>query len=302
VTVGDWVTEAFEDSRPRLRAIAYRMLGGSAEADDAVQEAWLRLRRSDPSSIDNFSGWLTTVVARICLDALRSRRAHPEEAVGADVAGGHATADGPERDAELADALGPALVVVLETLTPGERLAFVLHDLFDVPFDEIAAILGRSPAAARQLASRARRRVRGAGREPLHVPPATPSARWRQRRVVEAFLAASRSGDFEALLSVLDPDVVLRADPVAVATASRRAGTGAPPLEDQLRGADAIARVFAGRAGAAQPALIDGVPGAVWAPDGRPRSVFRFETDGGRIVAIEILYDPRLIRSLEIEL
>src|SRR5579872_5356011 len=218
----EWLAERFEENRAHLRSVAYRMLGSAAEADDAVQEAWLRLSRTDTSEVTNLGGWLTTVVARVSLDMLRSRESRREEPVGQelpDIPGG----TDPEREALLADAVGPALLVVLETLGPAERLAFVLHDLFAVPFEEIAPIVGRSPAAARQLASRARRRVQGA--------PAVEAGHARQRAVVDAFLTAARSGDFEALLEVLDPDVVVRFDPKATMP-------GSPP---EVRGAAAVA-------------------------------------------------------------
>src|SRR5213593_1837753 len=227
----------------------------------ACAPAWLRLSRSDTSGVENLRGWLTTIVARVCLDLLRSRKARPEEPLGAHVPEPIASSqDGadPERETLLADSVGLALLVVLETLSPPERVAFVLHDLFDLSFDEIAPILGRSPPAARQLASRARRRVQGA--------TAGDADRTRQRALVDAFLAASRGGDFAALLAVLDPDVVLRADPAAV-----RAGASS-----EVRGAAAVAKTFSGRARAAQPALVNGAAGAVWAPGGRPRVVFGF--------------------------
>lgn len=270
---------AFEQHRGHLRAVAYRMLGSHSEAEDAVQEAWLRLHRSDTDDVLNLGGWLTTVVSRICLDHLRSRKARREEALDA---GPLPPADaGFERDTVLADAVGPALLVVLDTLDPAERLAFVLHDLFGVPFEEVARIVDRSPAAARQLASRARRRVQGAD-----VPCADVSVR---RRIVDAFLAASREGDFGALLAVLDPDVVLRADAAAVA-----AGAVA-----EVRGASAVAETFKGRARGAQPALLDGVPGAVWAAGGQVRAAFLFRFDGDRVAGIEIVMDPETIASME---
>jgi RNA polymerase sigma factor (sigma-70 family) len=281
----DWMAERFQAHRAHLRAVAYRMLGSVSEADDAVQEAWLRLSRADTSGVDNLGGWLTTVVARVCLNMLQSRRSRREEPIGAHLpepaAGGEGGVD-PEDEALLAEGVGLALLVVLDTLTPGERLAFVLHDLFDVPFEEVAAIVGRSPAATRQLASRARRRVQGS------APPDTDQA--RQRAVVDAFLAASRDGDFDALLAVLDPDVVLRADLAAV-----RMG-----VSGEVRGAAAVAGTFAGRARAARPALVDGVPAAVWAPGGRPRVVLGFTITGGRIVGIDILADPERLRQLDL--
>lgn len=300
LTVGEWVAEQFEESRPRLRAIANRMLGSSTDADDAVQEVWLRLCRAGPEGIDNLGGWLTTVVSRVCLDMLRARQSRREEPMGADlpeavVAGGQ---DGrPEQDLLLADSIGPALVVVLDSLEPHERLAFVLHDLFGVPFAEIAPMVGRSPAATRQLASRARRRLQGqSGADPHAAKPLDP----RRTAAVDAFLAASREGDFEALLALLDPEVVLRSDPVAVRSAAARRGRGAPPLSDEIKGCDAVARVFAGRAGAAQAALVDGIPGAVWAPGGRARIAFVMRWREGKIVEIEMVADPRRVRSLEL--
>jgi RNA polymerase sigma-70 factor (ECF subfamily) len=281
----DWLAERFEAHRAHLRAVAYRMLGSTGEADDAVQEAWLRLSRTDTSDVGNLGGWLTTVVARVCLNMLQSRRSRLEHPIGVHVAepaaGGQDGVD-PEDEALLAEGVGLALLVVLDTLTPAERLAFVLHDLFDVPFEEVAAVVGRSPAAARQLASRARRRVQGS------APPDTDLA--RQRAVVDAFLAASRGGDFDALLAVLDPEVVLRADPAAV-----RMG-----VTTEVRGAAAVAETFAGRARAARPALVDGVPAAVWAPGGRPRVVFGFAIADGRIVGIDVLADPERLRQLDV--
>jgi RNA polymerase sigma factor (sigma-70 family) len=281
----DWLAERFQAHRTHLRAVAYRMLGSRSEADDAVQEAWLRLSRADTRGVENLGGWLTTVVARVCLNMLQSRRSRREEPIGghvADPVAGHRDGVDPEDQALLAEGVGLALLVVLDTLTPAERLAFVLHDMFDVPFEEVAAIVGRSPAAARQLASRARRRVRGA------APPDTDVT--RQRAVVDAFLAASRGGDFDALLAVLDPEVVLRADDAAVRVGVSRV----------LRGAAAVAGTFAGRARAARPALVDGVPGAVWAPGGQPRVVFGFTIAEGRIVAIDVLADPERLRQLDL--
>ncbi len=285
----DWVTEAFEQSRPRLRAVAYRMLGSTADADDAVQETWLRLHRADPAAIENFQGWLTTVVARICLDALRGRRAQPEP----DLEDG--TDESADQDVLLADSIGPALMVLLDRLAPAERLAFVLHDLFAVPFDEIAPVVGRSPAATRQLASRARRRVQGGGGGEALPGPGT---RQRQQQVVDAFFAAARGGDFASLLAVLDPDVVVRADRVAVDLAARRAagagaaGGGPRRLEGEVHGAEAAAQLFAGWARGAQSAVVDGRAGAVWAPGGHVRSVFVLHVVGDRIVTIDVIADP----------
>src|SRR2546426_4921669 len=252
-----WLATRFEENRTHLKAVAYRMLGSVSEAEDAVQDAWLRLSRSDTSGVENLDGWLTTIVARVCLDMLRSRKSRREEPLGAqapEMIVSREEGVDPEREALLADSVGLALLVVLETLAPAERVAFVLHDMFDLPFDEIAPIVGRSPTAARQLASRARRRAQGAA---LVSEPALP----RQRKVVDAFLAASRGGDFEALLAVLDPEVVLRADRAAVQIGA----------SGEVRGAAAVARTFAGRAKEAQPALIDGAAGLVGAPGGRPR-------------------------------
>src|SRR2546422_2191991 len=254
----EWQAERFEENRTHLRAVAYRMLGSLSEADDAVQEAWFRLSRSDTSAVENLRGWLTTVVARVCLDMLRSRKSRREEPLDAHVPEppemitSREDALDPEHEALLADSVGLALLVVLETLAPAERVAFVLHDMFDLPFDEIAPIVGRSATAARQLASRARRRVQGAAT----VPDADLR---RQREVVDAFLAASRGGDFDALLAVLDPDVVLRADRAAVQASEVRQGRGAPKLASEGRGAAAGAETFQGRAAAAQPAFVNGI-------------------------------------------
>jgi RNA polymerase sigma-70 factor (ECF subfamily) len=281
----DWLAEQFEASRPHLRSVAFRILGSSIEADDAVQESWLRLQRSDTSDVGNLTGWLTTVVGRVCLDMLRARKSRREEPIPSEapVAPGSAV-DGsdPEKQALLADSVGTALLVVLDSLSPSERLAFVLHDMFAVPFDEVAGVIGTSPAAARQLASRARRRVRGG--QPTE--PADPS---RQREVVAAFLAASQNGDFDALLRLLDPDVTMHADLVAV-------GTGAP---EDVRGALAVAQTFVGRARAARLALVDGVPGWVWSRQGRPAMVFTFTVETDRVVHIELIADPHRLDALE---
>jgi RNA polymerase sigma-70 factor (ECF subfamily) len=282
----DWLAEQFEENRAHLRAVAYRMLGSPSEADDAVQESWIRLSRSGASGVANLGGWLTTVVARVCLDMLRARKSRREEPLGPHVPEPIVSReDGtdPEHEVLLAESVGLALLVVLETLAPAERVAFVLHDLFAVPFDEIAPIVGRSPAAARQLASRARRRVQG--RATLAGADLT-----RQREVVDAFLAASREGRFDALLAMLDPDVVLRADPAAVP----------PGAAAEVRGAAAVAGTFSGRARAAQPALVNGAAGAVWAPGGRPRVVFGFTISHGKIVAIDLLADPDRLRQLDV--
>ncbi len=284
----DWLTEQFEASRPRLHAVAYRMLGSHAEADDAVQEAWLRLARADRSGVENLGGWLTTVVARVCLDGLRSRTSRREEPTGAhplEAAGGMAQEDGPEHQVLVGDSVGAALLVVLDLLAPAERVAFVLHDVFAVPFDEIGEIVGRSPEAARQLASRARRRVRGTDAAP-EVDPV------RQRSVVDAFLAAARSGDFDGLLALLDPDVVLRPDAAAVRMGSLR----------ETRGATEVATALSGGASSARVALVDGAAGLVWAPGGRTRGVVAFTIVDGRIVEIEVTGDPERLELLEIVL
>jgi RNA polymerase sigma factor (sigma-70 family) len=278
-----FLAEKFEASRGRLRAVAYRMLGSTLEVDDAVQETWLRLSRSDTSAVENLGGWLTTVVARVCLDMLRSRKSRREEPIGPDVPE-PATSDAHEHDADMADSVGAALLVVLETLAPAERLAFVLHDMFAVPFEEIAPIVGRSQAAARQLASRARRRVQGT--------PAVPDADiGRQRQIVDAFLAASRGGDFEGLLAVLDPEVVFRAD-----DAAQRLGSLA-----EIRGAAAVAETFKGRARAAKPALVDGAPALAVILGGQLRVVVRLTIAGDRITAVEAVADPERLGRFDIE-
>lgn len=287
----DVLAARFEGQRGRLRAVAYRMLGSLTEAEDAVQEAWLRLARSEVDTIDNLDGWLTTVVARVCLDQLRSRKSRREESLDVrvpdPVVSPESGAD-PEQQALLADSVGLALLVVLELLTPAERLAFVLHDMFGVPFDEIATIVDRSPDAAKQLASRARRRVRGASTV-AEVEPA------RQREVVNAFLAAARGGDFDGLLAVLAPDVVLRAD----------AGAGLGFATSRvLHGAHAVASgatTFARMAPLARPALINGAPGAVAVLDGRVLSVAAFTVVDDRIVEIDILADPERLAALNLD-
>ncbi len=284
----DLLAQQFEEHRGHLRAVAYRMLGSASEADDAVQEAWLRLSRSDSGEIANLGGWLTTVVARVCLDLLRSHEARREEPLDASAPDGITTGGDsvdPEQQALLADSVGLALLVVLDTLNPAERLVFVLHDLFDVPFEEIAPIVGRSPTAARQLASRARRRVR---RQPWGdgETPGTDLA--AQRAVVEAFLAASRDGDFPALLAVLDPDVELRANEVAARAQAPRAA----------HGAQAVAQQLLGRAKALRVALVGGAVGAVYAPGRRVVVAFAFTIVEGRIAAIEIVGDPQRLSQL----
>jgi RNA polymerase sigma factor (sigma-70 family) len=285
----DWLAERFEANRTHLRAVAYRMLGSVSEADDAVQESWLRLSRSDASGVENLRAWLTTVVARVCLDMLRSRKSRREEPLGPHVPEPIVSReDGvdPEHEALLADSVGLALLVVLETLAPHERLAFVLHDMFGVPFDEIAPIVGRSPAAARQLASRARRRVQGADAVP-DVDLARP------REVVDAFLAAARGGDFEALVAVLDPEVVLRVDRGALPAGASREVRGAPAVAEQ------VGR-FARLAPFARPALVNGAAGFVVAPRGRPVAVAGFTVAHGKIVEIDLLADPARLRELDL--
>ena len=278
-----FLTEKFEANRAHLRAVAYRMLGSTSEVDDAVQETWLRLNRSDTSAVENLSGWLTTVVARVCLDMLRSRKSRREEPMGPQVPE-PAARDAHERDAEMADSVGAALLVVLETLAPAERLAFVLHDMFAVPFEEIAPIVGRTPAAARQLASRARRRVQG-------TPQVPEADLGRQRQIVEAFLAASRDGDFEGLLAVLDPDVVFRAD-----SAAQRLGSLA-----EIRGAAPVAETFKGRARAAKPALVDGRPALAVIMGGQLRIVLRLTIRGDRISAVEAVADAGRIGRFDVD-
>ena len=292
MTDPDQLARQFEAHRAHLRAVALRMLGSSHEADDAVQEAWLRLSRSDAEAVDNLGGWLTTVVARVCLDMLRSRARRQE--VSPDEASQPVAVTSPEEEALLADSVGLALLVVLDTLEPAERLAFVLHDMFAVPFEEIAPIVGRTPVAARQLASRARRRVQS---DPA-VPHATPGV---QREVVAAFLAAARHGDFAGLLRLLDPNVVLRADAVAVEMASARTSAGAPALSQEMHGVDAVARVFAGGAKAARLTLVDGLAGAVVSVGGRPMAVFGFTVRDGRVAGIELLADPETLAVLVLE-
>jgi RNA polymerase sigma-70 factor (ECF subfamily) len=283
-----WLAEQFEVNRPHLETVAYRMLGSLSEAEDAVQESWLRLSRVDTGTINNLGGWLTTVVARVCLDMLRSRKSRREESLDLDSSEPLVSLDDgsdPEHEAVMADSVGLALLVVLETLTPAERIAFVLHDLFAVPFEEIGPIVGRSTMAARQLASRARRRVQ--------KKPASPgNDQKRQREVVDAFLSASRNGDFKALLSLLDENVVLRADRATVETGA----------EKELLGAAAVADTFSGRAKAARLALVDGAVGAVWSQGGQPRVVFNFTLKGGKIALIELLADPARLREMDLEI
>jgi RNA polymerase sigma-70 factor (ECF subfamily) len=293
VTVDDGDTQAdeFEQHRAHLRAVAYRMLGSVSEAEDAVQESWLRLNRSETSQVENMRGWLTTVVARGCRDLLRARRARREDGFGGELPEPIVTLpqeNGPEDEALLADSIGLALLVVLDTLTPAERLAFVLHDMFGMPFGEIAPLVERSPAATRQLASRARRRVRGA------TPAEEPDLR-RQRRVVDAFLAAARAGDFDALVAVLDPDVVFRADRGRLAVAD------APPV---VTGAAAVAEQIVARAprfaSFARPAIVNGSAGLIAVPHDRPIAVLGFSISRDRIVEIDLVADPEKLNALTV--
>jgi RNA polymerase sigma factor (sigma-70 family) len=283
------LTGSFEDNRAHLRGVAYRMLGSLSEADDAVQEAWLRLNRADTMEVENLKGWLTTVVARVCLDMLRSRKSRREEPVGEQVpepAANRGEGTNPENEALLADSVGLALLVVLDTLTPPERLAFVLHDMFALPFEEIAPIVGRSPAAARQLASRARRRVQGAATAP-------DAELGRQREVIAAFLAAMRAGDLDALLAVLDPGFVIRLDETS-------ASKGAPR---EIRGAETWAKqAISNYRGArfARPALVNGAVGVVLAPRGKLFRVLSFTLKDGKVTQIEVIGDPERLGQLEI--
>jgi RNA polymerase sigma factor (sigma-70 family) len=286
-----WLAEQFDQRRDRLRAVAFRMLGSSSEAEDALQEAWLKLSRADTRDVQNFGGWLTTLVARVCLDMLRSRKSRREEPLT--LTEDPATVELTETETALADTIGSALLVVLDMLAPAERVAFVLHDMFDLRFEEIAPIVGRTPAAARQLASRARRRVRGAPAPADDVEP--------HREVVTAFLAASREGDFQRLLAVLSPDVVMRADELAVRTATERTQQGAPSLAPEVRGASPVADVFKGRARGAVPVLIDGEPGAVWAMGEHVRAAFLFTVEDGKIAAIDLVMDPADLADLSVE-
>jgi len=290
MTDQEWLARRFEAHRSHLRAVAYRMLGSVTEADDAVQEAWMRLSRTDTGDVENLRAWLTTVVSRVCLNQLRSRRTRreaPLETHVADPIVSPASGIDPEHEAMLGDSIGLALLTVFDTLNPAERIAFVLHDVFAVPFDDIAPIVGRSTAATRQLASRARRRVKGAP-----VPDTDLDGQWA---VADAFLAASRDGDFERLLAVLDPDVVLRSD----------GGTSRPSLASLLRGAAAVASgamSFRRFTDTATPVLVNGLPGGIaWAPDGNPFAVVSVTVAGGRIVSIDILADPDRLARMDLD-
>ena len=283
-----WLAKRFEEHRPHLRAVAYRMLGSLTEAEDAVQDAWLRLSRSGAGEVENLGGWLTTIVARVCLNMLRARNVRREDSLGLHLPDPIISRDGelqPEEEAVLADSVGLALLVVLDTLAPAERLAFVLHDMFALPFEEIAPMLGRTPAAARQLASRARRRVKGAD-----IPAPDPDLA-RQRAVVDAFFAAARGGDFDALVALLDPDVVLRAD----------FGARHPAASRVIRGAAAVARqalLGANPAAHLHPALVNGAAGVVVTVRGRPMNVMGFTVAAGKIVAIDVIAGPERVRRI----
>lgn len=280
----------FEANRRHLRSVAYRMLGSQAEADDAVQEAFLRLTRAGTSGVDNVTGWLTTVVARVCLDMLRQRKSRCEVPIDDEVEALVAE-NSLEHEKLLMDSIGVAMLVVLETLKPSERVAFVLHDMFNVSFEEIAPILGRSPEAARQLASRGRRRLQGS-------PAEADADRSRRREVVGAFLAASQSGDFAALLAILDSDVVLRADAAAVAASAH---PNVPDLAPEIDGHVSVANIFKGRARIAQLILISGEWGLVFAPGGKPRMVVNFAIENGRIIEIRMTADAERIAALELQ-
>jgi RNA polymerase sigma-70 factor (ECF subfamily) len=285
----DWLAQRFEAHRAHLRGVAYRMLGSISEADDAVQEAWIRLSRSDPSEVENLRGWLTTVVGRVALNMLRARKSRREAALDVhvpDLIVGDETGIDPEHEALIGESVGLAMLVVLDSLSPSERVAFVLHDVFGVPFDEIAPIVGRTPTAARQLASRARRQVQGAP-----VPDVDLDGQWA---VVDAFLEAARAGNFERLLAVLDPDVVLRSD----------GGAARPRLTSLVRGASAVAERAMGFrrfAGTSTRALANGIPaGVAWAPDGSPLAVVALTVRGGHIAAIDVLADPVRLGKLDL--
>lgn len=290
----DWLVTEFETTRSRLQAVAYRMLGSRSEAEDAVQEAWIRLNRSDAGSIDNLGGWLTTVVARVCLDMLRARKAAREESLEDIVVDlPEEGDDGIEEKFLIEDAVGPALLLVLDTLTPIERIAFVLHDLFGLTFDDIAPIIERTELATRQLASRARRRVRGAA-----MPRKDAQ---RQQDVVAAFMLASRQGDFDALIRLLHPDVVLRADETAIKVSTANKARGAPQFTFEIAGADAVANTLKGSAQGAQLALVNGLAGATWGMNGKTVVAFCFAVNAGKITAIDIVMDKSTLDNFDIQ-
>jgi RNA polymerase sigma factor (sigma-70 family) len=281
----DWLAQRFEEHRTRLTTVARRMLGSASEADDAVQEAWLRLSRSDADQIENLGSWLTTVLSRVCLNILQARRSRPEVPLGPDVpepAAGHTTGADPEHEALLAESIGLALLIVLDTLPPAERVAFVLHDMFGVPFEEIAPIVGRNAPAARQLASRARRRVR-------REDASGEANRLRQAKLVDAFLAAARNAEFDRLLALLDPDVILTADQTSAQLGAAQ----------EIHGAAAVAE-FSRRARGATPVLLNGAAAAVWIVGGQPRVVYSFTVSGERITAIDLIADPARLRQLDL--
>ena len=289
----EWLAERFEEHRAHLRAVAYRMLGSLTEADDAVQDTWLRLSGSGAGEVENLGGWLTTVVARVCLNMLRARNVRREESFEAHVPDPIVSPGGelqPEEEAVLADSVGLALLIVLDTLTPAERLAFVLHDLFELPFEEIAPLIGRTPAAARQLASRARRRVKGAD-----LPAPDPDLA-RQREVVDAFFSAARAGDFDSLVALLDPDVVLRIDAGARYPAASMVIHGAATVAKQAR--RGLTSILARQAVHVSPALVNGAAGVVVTMDGRPMSVMGFTIDAAKIVEIDAVADPDRVRRI----
>lgn len=286
----NWLADRFQESRTHLEAVAYRLLGSRAEADDAVQEAWLRLIQEDSVSIENLRGWLTTVVARVCLDRIRSNKVRHKYSQKEALLEQELT-DSPDATLQIADSMGPALLIVLETLAPPERVAFVLHDLFDVEFESIAGILGRSEVSTRQLASRARRKVQG---NKTHNKDDTG------QEIVSAFLKASREGNFESLLKLLDPNIVLRADDSAIQTTAANKAKGAPQFEKEMRDPASIAELFKGRAVGAQLAFINGLAGATWIGGGKPRVAFTFQVESGKITEIGIIMTPDDLGEMEI--
>lgn len=290
----DWLAKNFEETRGHLKAVAYRMLGSTGEAEDAVQETWIRLNRSESEKIENLGGWLTTVVARVCLDMLRSRKSRGEAPLTEQTKISSENPHQLETDFIMADSVGPALLMVLDLLTPAERIAFVLHDLFDMCFEEIAPIIDRSEEATRQLASRARRRVRGG--------PSSQDNMERRHEMVSAFIVASREGNFEALIRLLHPEATLRADATAIKVAEANKAKGAPQFQREIKGAKDIANTLKGKAAAAQMALIDGRAGMTWAPGGKPVVAFCFTVEDDQVTDIEIVMDPHRLKDLEIKI
>jgi RNA polymerase sigma-70 factor (ECF subfamily) len=286
----DFLFNTFEENRTHLFGVAYRLLGSKVEAEDALQETWIKVSRADTNDIDNIVGWLTTVVARTCLDMLRSKKSRKEDF--SEISEEKMTVESHEEEILLANSMGPALLLVLEKLTPPERIAFVLHDLFDVDFEEIAKILSRSEVATRQLASRARTRIRGAKGE---------SKKEADQKIVSAFLMASRSGDLQGLLQILDPNIILRADSVAIQTSTANKDRGAPQFEKEMRGSGAIAEVFKGRAVAAQAAFINDQAGATWIAGGIPRVVFAFTVVDGKITEIGVIMNQEDLSEMEVK-